>query len=611
MENLRTCPRCLRTEKDEKCVFYKNAELCRGCIKSIGAERNRSERLPEEVERHRQERAVHKELKKIARKRFDRRLKNRAESRARMAREKLIPQVTEEKPVEVDAATKELASRVLQRRRLIEFVKSFHPRYKDGWVHHDICKRLEKFSKDVEAGKAPRLMILMPPRHGKSQIASKLYPAWHLGHYPHHEVIACSYNVSLALDFSREVRGVLRTSKYQQLFEHTRLDPEFQGAEAWKIASKTGVGTGGYIAAGIGGPINGKGAHVFVIDDPIKNPEEADSPESREKIWNWYIALAYARLAPGGGMLVIQTWWHDDDLAGRLQSIGRDDPEADQFEVVKYPAIAEENEEFRMKGEALHEARYPLPALMKIQRTQGGPLSRWWSALYQQNPVPNEGAIFNRGMFRYRPERPELASCYLYQAWDFAIGEKRMNDWTVGVTIAVDSDDVAHLIDLVRFKKEDQLIIADAILDAYTGYQTLSGGRVQVVGVEDGQIWKGIKGHLLKRMRERHLYPVVEVLTPLTDKQVRARPLQGRMAQKMLTFPVGVEWVDTLIKELLRFPGGVHDDCVDALSWAVSMLISRSAPKKTVKLGKKTEFTVAEKLRKMGFAAAQHSPMGA
>lgn len=565
--------------------------------------------MEQKVEAHRQEKVLKAEIKRLAKKRYEKRLKQSHSAARASARKKLIPQVTEDKPIAVDAATKELASRILQRRRLIEFVKGFHPRYKAGWLHHDICRRLEKFSRDVEAGLSPRLMILVPPRHGKSQIGSKLYPAWHLGQYPHHEVIACSYNISLAMEFSREVRGVIRTDKYQQLFPNAKLDLEFQGAEAWKLRSPTGVGSGGYVAAGIGGPINGKGAHVFVIDDPIKNPEEADNAEHREKIWNWYIGLAYTRLAPGGGMLVIQTWWHDDDLAGRLQQMGKDDPEADQFEVVKYPAIAEEDEEFRAKGDALHEERYDLTALLRIQRTQGGPTSRWWSAVYQQNPVPNEGAMFTRNMWVYRQERPDLSQCYIYQAWDFAIGVKRINDWTVGVTIAVDPDDKAHIIDLVRFKEGDQLVIADRLLDAFEAYKEY---RVQVVGVEKGQIWHGVKGHLEKRMKERHLYPLIDELQPLTDKTVRARPLQGRMSQRMVTFPVGVEWVDILIKELLRFPGGIHDDTVDALSWAVTMLLSRAPPRRHQPPAHRRELTVAEKLRRMGLGSgSQNSAMAA
>ena len=228
---------------------------------------------------------------------------------------------------------------MLARRRLLAFTQKINPRYLPGWVHEDICRRLERFSREVEEGKSPRLMLLMPPRHGKSELASRVFPAWHLGRCPDHEFIACSYNVSLAMSFSRKVKEVIVDPVYEAIFD-TRLHPDFQAAEEWAIKGHRG----GYVAAGVGGGITGKGAHILTIDDPIKNAEEAASADLREKLWEWYTSTAYTRLAPGGGVLIIQTWWHDDDLAGRVQQAMKDDPEADQFEVVKYPAIAEADE---------------------------------------------------------------------------------------------------------------------------------------------------------------------------------------------------------------------------------------------------------------------------
>jgi predicted phage terminase large subunit-like protein len=575
--------------------------VCRACtrtdaVSEIG--------LETKVEQHRQEKILREELKKIARARVTARRDRRKRAEKQKAIEKFIPKV--ESDVEVDAATKELAQRVLQRRRLIEFVKGFHPKYIAGWVHHDICRKLEQFSADVANGKSPRLMILMPPRHGKSQIASKLFPAWHLGHNAMHEIIACSYNLSLAMDFSREVRSVLRSERYASLFPATQLDPESQATEAWKILSPTGVGGGGYVAAGIGGPINGKGAHVLIIDDPIKNAEEAGSPDHLKKLMDWYDSTAYTRLAPGGGVLVIMTWWSDNDPAGMLQERMRADPEADQFEVVKYPAIAVEDEEFRAKGDALHPERYPIAALERIKRTQGGDKGHYWNALYQQNPIPDEGAFFTKTMLKTREERPHLPNCNIYQAWDFAIGEKRTNDWTVGVTIAVDYSDTAHIIEVVRFKSADQLRIADEMLDAFVRQP-----RVLLLGVEDGQIWRGVKTHLAKRMAERQLYPSIEELRPLTDKTVRARPLQGRMQQQKVTFPKEADWLADARKELLRFPAGMHDDIVDALAWCMTMILGKAPPRRPEPERKKGEKTVAEKIRARGGLGTAGKPMAA
>lgn len=176
----------------------------------------------------------------------------------------------------------ELASRILARRNLIHFIKRLYPQYEAGWVHHDIADRLEAFSKAVIARESPRLMLLMPPRHGKSEMASIRFPAWHLGHQPTHEIINCGYNMDLPMRFSRRVREIVRDPSYKALFEKCEIDPESQSAEAWNTTAG-----GGFTAAGVGGGITGKGAHVLIIDDPIKNQEEADSILTRDGLWDW------------------------------------------------------------------------------------------------------------------------------------------------------------------------------------------------------------------------------------------------------------------------------------------------------------------------------------
>jgi predicted phage terminase large subunit-like protein len=522
-------------------------------------------------------------------------------------------------------AQAELAERLLSKRQLMPFVKRFNPKYKDGWVHRDICRRLERFSRDVAEGKSPRLMLLMPPRHGKSELVSRNFPAWHLGQHPDHEFIACSYNLSLAMDFSRKVKQIIGDPLYSPVFD-TALDPNNQSTESWGVAGQRG----GYVAAGIGGPITGKGAHCLVIDDPIKNAEEADSADTREKIWEWYLSTAYSRLAPGGGVLIIQTWWHDDDLSGRLQTMmknGHDDQYVDQFEVIKYPAIAEADEwlnqttdliEYvhhdqdlslsynekgeatavsesrlkahvraldqevdttsmtllRVKGEALHTERYDLDKLLRIKAQNGG--GRWWSALYQQNPVPADGAYFLKSQFQ-RSQPPSLQKSYVYMAWDFAISEKKQSDYTVGTVGLQDENDVLHVVDQVRFKSGNAFFIVESILNLAMKWHNAT----LMLGFEDGQIWRAIEALLKKRMRERKFYPAIVVLKPITDKMARARPLQGRMQQGMVSFNTNAEWFDPLRAEMLRFPAGAHDDQVDSLAWMAQMVIGREAPRKT------------------------------
>ena len=459
------------------------------------------------------------------------------------------------------AAQAELAKRELARRHLLPFVQRFNDNYIPGWVHKDICLRLEKFSDDVEAKKSPRLMLFMPPRHGKSELASKTFPAWHLGRYPDHEFIACSYSGSLAMGFSRKVRGFLRDQQYQSLFE-TRLDPESQGAEQW-LTTKGG----GYVAAGVGGPITGKGAHILVIDDPVKNREQAESETARQTAKDWYTSTAYTRLAPGGGILVILTRWHDDDLAGWLLEQEKDG--GDSWEVIKYPAIAEEDEKYRKKHEPLHPARYDSEALMRIQKAVG---PRDWSALYQQNPVADEGEYFKIGMFQYyKTNALEHKKLKIYCAWDLAIGKADRNDFSVGVVVGVDQEDKMYVMHVER-GKWDGYELVEKILDVYEEYQP------SIVGIERGHIEMALGPFLKKRIAERGLYEMylMELKTGRRDKEARARAIQGRMQQGMVFFPKFQLWNAGLMAEMLRFPNGVHDDQVDGLAWIGLMMSEMS-----------------------------------
>ena len=293
---------------------------------------------------------------------------------------------------------------------------------------------------------------------------------------------------SLAMGFSRKVRQLLRESTYKTAFQ-TRLDPDSQSAEAWLTTNG-----GGYVAAGVGGGITGKGAHILLIDDPVKNREDAESQNNRDGSWDWYTSTAYTRLAPGGGVLVILTRWHDDDLAGRLLKASTDG--GDEWEVIRYPAIAEEDEEFREQGDALHPERYDVESLQRIQRAVG---PRDWSALYQQNPVADDGDYFTRDMIRYYdPEEVDLDAMRYYAAWDLAIGKRDRNDYSVGMVIGVNEYDQLFVMDVVR-GRFDGFELVEQILDLYETWHP------SIIGIEKGHIEMALGPFLEKRVRERGL----------------------------------------------------------------------------------------------------------
>jgi len=436
--------------------------------------------------------------------------------------------------------------------------------------HHMIAEKLEA----VARGEIKRLRIHMPPRHGKSELASIRFPAFFMGRHPKRNIIAASYNSDLASDFGRKVRNIVAAKEYQAVF-NTTLAEDSSAANRWH----TNEG-GMYAAVGIGTATTGRGAHVLLIDDPFKDREEADSETHREKVWRWYTSTAYTRLesdirpdgditedddlwfellddinsgdaVPFEGAIVgICTRWHEDDWAGRIEEAEKHGGE--KWDVLDLPAI-------RSDGRALWAAKYPIKQLEAIRTTIG---ERDWSALYQQRPTPDEGDYFKREWFHYYDAAPQHLRTY--GASDYAVTAKG-GDYTVHIVCGIDPDDNLYVLDIWRSQAESHVWV-ETYIDMIAKWRPLKWGQ------EQGQIIKSLGPFIDKRMRERRVYCAQEPMTSVADKPTRARSFQARAAMGKVYLPHNAPWVADLVAEMLTFPAGKHDDQIDALGLIGRML---------------------------------------
>lgn len=442
-------------------------------------------------------------------------------------------------------------------------------------------------------------MLIVPPRHGKSELASRRLPAYLLGLNPRAHVIACSYSADLASRINRDVQRIIDSPTYARLFPGTRLsgmNTRNRGVGLRNDALFEVVGTGGsYRSAGVGGGITGMGFDVGIIDDPVKNREEADSPTIREKVWEWYTSTFWTRQAPGARILLIMTRWHVDDLAGRLLRQQAEDPVADQWEVVRLPALATGHATIpgdeRSEGEPLWPDRYGLEFLAAARATLG---SADFESLYQGDPVDAGGNHFKAHWFEghgwewasvhrerdsYRVVRADDATrlffcdqCHRFAVVDPAASEKQQADYTAIGVFAVTPENDLLVLHVVR----DRLTV-DRIVP-----------RLAAACQEWRPDWVGMEanGFQVAVAREAQRTPGIPAVRELShagrSKLVRATPAIIRAEQRQIHLPLSPEpWVKPFVDELVRFrgDGDLHDDQVDVLAYAVvGMMAGGSVP---------------------------------
>ena len=426
---------------------------------------------------------------------------------------------------------------------LIGFTQ-YRMKYRPSRVHRMVAEQLER----VERGEIDRLMLCVAPRHGKSELASRSYPAWCLGRNPSRKFIAASASVDLARDVGRAVRNIVASPGYGLIYPNVSLEPDSKAAYRWSTAQG-----GSWYSVGAGGDILGRGGDVITIDDPYGSMAAAQSPVMREGVWRWYTGTIYNRLEPNGAIVVIASRLHEDDLQGRLiEKMRSGDSDADQWTIVELPAIAEGNDLIgREAGEALWPERFPVSSL---ERIRANTFARDWNALYQQKPVPEAGEFF---LVDNMPTRDLPDVIERVRAWDLA--GSRNGDFAVGVRLGKTRDSKFVVEHVQRFRG-----LPNEVEDKVLETARADGTAVKVSLPKDpGQA--GVH-QVLSLTRLLAGFDVVS--SPETgDKMTRAKPFAAQVNVGNVAL-AGGGWVAGYRDELRSFPHGKYDDQIDASSRA-------------------------------------------
>lgn len=419
------------------------------------------------------------------------------------------------------------------------------------WVSAPHLDLLNRKLIECMARRTTRLIVSLPPRHGKSFLISHLFPPYYLGVFPDHQFVLVSYEADFAAEWGAKAQDVL--ARHCPGTFGVELDPRTTAASRWNVRRVgTGITAGGMRTAGIGGPLTGRGANLLLIDDPVKNAEEANSETSRKKAWEWYVTTARTRLEPGGVVVLVMTRWHEDDLAGRLIEWAKQGKE--RWDVIRIPALAEEDDPLgRAPGEALWPSRYSREEL-EILRAQD-PYS--FEALYQGNPVPLKGGMFRKEWFDRNIVPGHPPGCEYCRGWDFAATEGG-GDFTVGVLTARAPDGMFYVLDIVR--GQWSVGDVDKTIRETAASDRARFGEVRIRGEEQpGSAGKKAASAFVLMLAGYD----VGVVSASGSKADRARPFASQVEYDHVKFVDG-PWLPDYISEFLRFPRGKHDDIVDS-----------------------------------------------
>lgn len=462
-----------------------------------------------------------------------------------------------EEMAEIDRITDELATRrvnQLARDDLIEFCKRMQPDYIVG-KHHRILANLLM---DIEQGNKDRICVNIPPRHGKSQLVSIMFPAWFLGRNPNKKVMMVSHTTDLAVDFGRKVRNMIATDTYKEIFPTVSLAQDSKSAGRWN----TNVG-GEYYACGIGSALAGRGADLLLVDDPHSEQDVINGNFSVfEKAYEWFTFGARTRLMPGGRVAIIQTRWHMDDLTGRVTKDMSQNERSDQYEVIEFPAIldVEDKKTSKTVQKPLWPEFFDLDALL---RTKASMPTFQWNAQYQQQPTAEEASIIKREWWGKWGQEHAPPCEYIIMSLDAAAETHNRADYTALTTWGVflnEETGAYNIILLNSIKKRMEFPeLKELAMDQYAEWEP-----------DAFIVEKKSAGTALYQEMRRMGLPVSEY-TPHRgsgDKLARLNSIADIVASGIVWTPP-TRWAEEVIEEIAGFPFMSHDDLVDSTVMAL------------------------------------------
>jgi predicted phage terminase large subunit-like protein len=430
-----------------------------------------------------------------------------------------------------------------------------NPKMKVGWWQRLIAHRLQGFSEDLQKGRRLKLVIQAPPQHGKSEMVTD-FTAWMLGHDPELKTIYTSFSERLGIRANLRLQRIFDSLKYKLAFPETRINEAsgqtLRNQEILEISGHYGY----FRNTTVGGSITGESLDVGIIDDPIKGREEANSETIRDKKWEWLLNDFFTRFSENAGLLAILTRWHPDDPIGRLLEY------MPGIDVVSYPAIAVEDEEFRKKGEPLFPELKSLEFLLERKAVMYPP---HWEALYQQNPIVPEGELFKPEQLQTIEALPAMQIKWI-RGWDLA--STTDGDYTAGVRLGRLPDGKLIVSDVVHLRvgpdERDAAILNTAVADGRTTKISIPQDPGQAGKTQVKYLIRALSGHRVTSSPESG------------DKVTRAEPVAAQVNVGNVMLLRG-PWNQAFKDELRSFPNGKNDDQVDALSRAFGELIQRNS----------------------------------